>query len=66
MVRGGIDLLIGFALGYLALTAEGRAMGNKIADAAIKSGKAVVQNRIRKSESSNTVQERKEDNHDNH
>lgn len=64
-MRGGIEVLLGFALGYLALTDEGRALGNKMADAAMKGGKVVVQNYIKK----NTVpalQEQKEEHHENH
>lgn len=64
-MRGGIELLLGFALGYLALTDEGRAMGNKIADAAMKGGKVVVQNYIKKN-TVPTLQEQKEERHENH
>lgn len=46
--RGGIDMLIGFALGYLALTDEGRTLGNKMADAAVKVGKKAMQNYLKK------------------
>lgn len=64
-MRGGIEVILGFALGYLALTDEGRAMGNKIADAAMKGGKVVVQNYIKKNTAS-ALQERKEERHENH
>lgn len=64
-MRGGIELFLGFALGYLALTNEGRAMGNKIADAAMKGGKAVVRNYI-KENSAPAQQEKKEEHHENH
>lgn len=64
-MRGGIEVLLGFALGYLALTDEGRAMGNKIADAAMKSGKVVVQNYIKKN-TAPALQEQKEERHENH
>ena len=63
-MRGGIEVLIGFALGYLALTDEGRALGNKMADAAMKGGKVVVQNYIKKNTVS-TLQEQKEERHEN-
>ena len=65
-MRGGIELLLGFALGYLALTDEGRALGNKMADAAMKGGKTVVQNYIRKNAAPATLQEQKEERHENH
>lgn len=65
MARGGIELLLGFALGYLALTDEGRAMGNKMADAAVKGGRAVMQNYIKKPVPQNAPQE-KEEKSDNH
>ena len=64
-MRGGIEVLLGFALGYLALTDEGRALGNKMADAAMKGGKVVVQNYIKKNTVS-TLQEQKEERHENH
>ena len=64
-MRGGIEVLLGFALGYLALTDEGRAMGNKIADAAMKGGKVVAQNYIKKN-TAPTLQEQKEEHHENH
>lgn len=41
-------MLIGFALGYLALTDEGRTLGNKMSDAAVKVGKKVMQNYLKK------------------
>lgn len=63
-MRGGIEVLLGFALGYLALTDEGRALGNKMADAAMKGGKVVVQNYIKKNTVS-TLQGQKEERHEN-
>lgn len=65
MARGGIELLLGFALGYLALTDEGRTMGNKLADAALKGGKAVIRNHVKKPDSGIVPQE-KEEKRDNH
>lgn len=64
-MRGGIEVLLGFALGYLALTDEGRALGNKMADMAMKGGKVVVQNYIKKN-TVPTLQEQKEERHENH
>lgn len=64
-MRGGIEVLLGFALGYLALTDEGRALGNKMADAAMKGGKVVVQNYIKKN-TVPTLQGQKEERHENH
>lgn len=66
MARGGIELLIGVALGYIAFTEEGRAMGNKMAEAAVKGGKAVVQNYIKKAPAGIPVQTQKEERHEDH
>lgn len=66
MARGGIELIIGVALGYIAFTEEGRAMGNKMADAAVKGGKAVVQNYIKKASAPESGQTQKEERHEDH
>ena len=66
MVRGGIELLLGVAIGYIAFTADGRAMGNKMADAAVKGGKAVVQNYIKKAPAGIPAQTQKEERHEDH
>ncbi|MBE6710328.1 MAG: hypothetical protein E7579_04315 [Ruminococcaceae bacterium] len=66
MARGGIELLLGVALGYLAFTEEGRVMGNKMADAAVKGGKAMLQNYVKKGISGVPVQTQKEEKHEDH
>lgn len=55
----GIELMLGMALGYLAFTEDGRRIGNKMADAAMKGGKAVMQNYIKKSAPGETPPEQK-------
>ena len=66
MARGGIELLLGVAIGYIAFTEEGRAMGNKMADAAVKGGKAVIQNYVKKTPAVNSTQTQKEERHEDH
>lgn len=66
MARGGIELLLGVALGYLAFTEEGRVMGNKMADAAVKGGKAMLQNYVKKGISGGPAQTQKEEKHEDH
>lgn len=66
MGRGGIELLLGVALGYLAFTEEGRVMGNKMADAAMKGGKAMIQNYVKKGTSGSPAQPQKEEKHEDH
>lgn len=66
MARGGIELLLGVALGYLAFTEEGRVMGNKMADAAVKGGKAMIQNYMKKGPSGVPAQPQKEEKHEDH
>lgn len=66
MARGGIELFLGVALGYLAFTEEGRVMGNKMADAAVKGGKAMLQNYMKKGTSGSPAQPQKEEKHEDH
>lgn len=45
----GTELILGMALGYIAFTESGHEIGNKIADIAIKGGKAAYNRYIKKS-----------------